>query len=147
MTTHDHVLITELLSNILRSTTADLNPDSGEEGTSSQNKGEVEDGVERIQHQLSYSARRRNVVGESGYRIKLSRVAFNFLPGTNKLDNRVGRETSVYKLADEIELGNKSSLEDDGDVASVEELDGICSSSASLVLVLDRKVNTESLYY
>lgn len=65
VSTHNHALVTELLSNILRSAAADLNPYSGEESASSQNEGKVEDGVERIQHQLSYGTRRGDEVGES----------------------------------------------------------------------------------
>lgn len=61
------------------------------------------------------------------------------------MDDGVGRESLVDNLAEEVELRHKRGLEDNRDVASVEELNRVCSSSASLVLVLDGKVNTESL--
>jgi hypothetical protein len=65
MTTHNHVLLTELLSNILRSAAAHFNPGPREESTSAQNEGKVENSVERIQHQFSDGTRRRDIIGKA----------------------------------------------------------------------------------
>jgi hypothetical protein len=73
-------------------------------------------------------------------------VTLDLLPGSNHSDDGVGREPSVHKLADEIELGNESGLQDNGDVAGIEELDGVRSSGTSLVLVLNGKIDTETLW-
>lgn len=51
----------------------------------------------------------------------------------------------VNDLADEVELGHQRSLENNRDVAGVEQLDRVSSTNTTLILVLHRKVDSESL--
>lgn len=75
----------------------------------------------------------------------MSLVTFNLLPGSDEGDNRICREPSVDELTDEIKLRDEGGLKNDGDVAGVEELDGVRSSGTTLVLVLNGEIDTESL--
>ena len=54
------------------------------------------------------------------------------------------RDTGSY-LRDEIKVGNKSTLENDGDVGSVEELDRVRTILATITCTLDGKIDSEPL--
>jgi hypothetical protein len=62
---HDHLVVTELLSNISSRSYRDLNPGLTEESTSSQDENKVENGMERIIDDFSKGHGRRDVVGNS----------------------------------------------------------------------------------
>ena len=47
------------------------------------------------------------------------------LPLSKEANNEVALELSVENLGEEVEVGDKSGLEDDGDVGGVKELDGV----------------------
>ena len=71
---------------------------------------------------------------------------FNILPLAKKSDKEESLEFSVEELGEEIEVGDQGSVEHDGDVGSVEQLDREVSGVSSNILFLDVKVNSESLY-
>lgn len=142
---HDHLVVSKLLGNITSRRSRDLNPCLTEKSTGSQDEGQVEDGVERIVNDLRKRSRRRNVVSDSSNRDLLSHGSFDILPLSEKTDQDVGRGTVVQKLGDEVQVGNKSRLKDDRHVGCVEKLDGVVSLLSTVLLVLDRKIDTPSL--
>jgi hypothetical protein len=142
----DHLLITELLGNIRGAGTRDINPSLGEQGASSQDEGQVKDGVERIQQNLLQGARRGNVVSQSTNRDSLTSVGtLNLTPRTQEANEEVGGESLVQELRDEVQVGHERRLQDDGDVAGVEQLDGVAATLTALFLVLHGNVDTEAL--
>jgi len=145
MSLHDHLVISKLLGYITRRRSRHLDPGLTEKSTGSQDKSQVEHGVERIVHNFRKRSRRGNVVRNSSNRNLLSHSSFNILPLSEKTDQDIGRSTVVQKLGDKIQVGNKGRLEDDRHVRRVEELDGVVSLLTTVLLVLDRKIDTPSL--
>ena len=145
MSLHDHLVVTELLGNIASGRSRNLDPGLTEKSAGSQDEGQVEDGVERIVNNLRKGGRRRNVVSDSSNRDFLSHGSFDILPLSEKTDQDVGRGTVVQKLGDEVQVRHKGSLKDDRHVRCVEKLDGVVSLLSTVLLVLDRKIDTPSL--
>jgi len=72
-------------------------------------------------------------------------TSFGILPLSKKTHENVGGCTVVKELGDKVEVGYESSLEDDGHVRGVEELDGVGSCLSAVLLVLDGEINAPSL--
>lgn len=142
----DHLLVGELLGNLLGGRAGNLNPDGGEEGASNQDEGNVEDGVDGVIEDLGERSGGRDVVGEStnGDRAGTG-TGLNILPLSEERDNKVGRVTTVEELGEEVEVGHEGGLENDGDVRGIEELDGVRSVLSSVAGVLDREIDAEAL--
>lgn len=68
-----------------------------------------------------------------------------FLPLTQHAHNHVSAEFLVEELTDEVQVGNEGGLEDNRDVAGVEELNGVGRSATPDFLILDRQVDLEAL--
>jgi len=66
-------------------------------------------------------------------------------PGTEQADKHVSGEATIEHLRDEVNVADEGALEDDGDVAGVEETDGISAGGAADLLRADRDVHTEAL--
>ena len=145
VTLHDHLVVTQLLGNITSRSSRNFNPSLGEESTGSQDESQVKDGVERIVDNFGKRRRRRDIVGNSSNGDLLTRGTFHFLPLSEQTNQNVGRSSVVQELRDKVQVGNQSGLENDGHVGGVEQLDGVVSLLSSVLLVLDRKVNTPSL--
>jgi len=145
MSAHDHVLVTELLGYILWRTSAHFYPNSGEKSARTKYEQQVENSVKRVCHQIRDRARRRHVIRETSNRVELARIAFELLPGTEERDEGVRREPTENDLTDKEILRDECRLENDGYVASVEQLDWVSARGASLILVLYCKVYAESL--
>ncbi len=140
------MLVAELLGNIRGAGARDIDPSLGEQGASSQDEGQVEDGVEGIQQHFLQRARRRDVVSQSTDRDSLTSIGtFNLTPSTQEVDEEVGGESLVQELRDEVQVGDESGLQDDGNVAGVEQLDGVAATLTALLLVLHGNVDTEAL--
>mmetsp|Transcript_18997 Transcript_18997/g.41280 ORF Transcript_18997/g.41280 Transcript_18997/m.41280 type:complete len:357 (-) Transcript_18997:258-1328(-) len=142
---HDHLVVSKLLGNITGRRSRNFNPSLTEKGTGRQNESEVENGMERIVDNLGERSRRRDVVRNSSDRDLLSHSSFNVLPLSKKTDQDIGRSTVIQKLGDKVQVGNKSSLKNNGHVGCVEKLDGVVSLLSTVLLVLDRKVDSPSL--
>ena len=67
------------------------------------------------------------------------------LPLTKEIHERIKWIPSVQKLGHKVQVGYQGSLQDDGDVRGVEQLDRVGSGTASLALVLDGQIDTEAL--
>lgn len=68
-----------------------------------------------------------------------------FLPLAQQSNHQVAPELLVEQLADEVEVADQGRLQDNGDVASVEQFDGVGPSASSYFLVLDGDVDFEAL--
>jgi len=146
MTRDHHLLVLDLTDDIARSTAADLNPSLAEDGARAKDESDVDDGVDGVMENVGEGRWGRQVVGNTtdgdGLTLARSGVA---CPGTEQTDEHVGGEATIEHLRDEIDVADESALEDDGDVAGVEETDGIRAGSATDLLRAERDVHTEAL--
>lgn len=145
MSLHDHLVVTKLLGNITSRGSGDFDPGLTEQGTGGQDESQVKDGVERIINDLGKRRGRRDVVRNSSNRDLLSSLSFRLLPLSKKSNQNIGWGSVVQELRDKVQVGDKGSLQDDGHVGCVEKLDGVCSLLSSILLVLDRKIDSPSL--
>ena len=88
--------------------------------------------------------RRANIVGKTsdGGRVASHVV---LLPFSNERNEEVAFELSVEHLTEEVEIGNEGSLENDWDVRSVKQLDGVGSLVASDTSASQLELNSETL--
>ena len=89
-------------------------------------------------------SRRRYVVRQAANRSCMS-SHINFLPLSKEIDEEVSLKLFVKDLREEVEVGDQRSLQDDGDVGRVEQLDGV---RLLVALHLPRRhcdLNTEAL--
>lgn len=68
-----------------------------------------------------------------------------YRPGSKQVNQEVSTETSRQHLRDDIEVGHKGRLQDDGNVGGVEELDGVSVVLATVAGRLDGQVDPEAL--
>lgn len=68
-----------------------------------------------------------------------------YRPGSKQINQEVSTEASREHLRDDIEVGHKGRLQDDGNVRGVEELDGICVVLATVTGRLDGQIDSEAL--
>ena len=101
--------------------------------------------MERIVNDFRKRGRRGNIVSDSSDRYLLSHASFDILPLAEKTDQDIGRGTVVQKLGDKVQVGNKGRLKDDRHVRCVEQLDRVVSLLSTVLLILDRKIDTPSL--
>ena len=146
MSREHHILILELLQDILGRASTDFNPSLGEQGTCRQNKGNVEDRMEGIRINFGEFPRWRDVIGQSSNR-DTAASHFQILPLSEQLDEEVSSETFVEHLGEEIEVGHQGGLKDDGDVRGVEQFDGVGSVMSANFGVLHCQINSEALNY
>lgn len=139
-----HVLVLELLQDVLGCASTDLDPGLREQGASGQDEGDVENGVEGIWVDLKELPWGRDVIGQSSNWDTAS-SHFEVLPLPEKLDQEVASEPLVEQLGEEIEVGDKSGLEDDWDVGSVEQFDRVGRVMSADFGVFDCEVNSETL--
>lgn len=67
------------------------------------------------------------------------------LPLAEEVDEEVVGVTFVEELREEIQVGHKRGLQDDGHVGSVEELDRVRALHSALGPILDRQIDAEAL--
>lgn len=132
------------MGNISNGGARDFDPGLGEQGASTHHEDNVENSVEGISEDREEISRGRNVVSETtdGDRVT---AHFNILPLAEKSDGEEVSESSVEELREEIEVGDQSSVKHDGDVGSVEQLDGEVGGMTSNTLLLNMKINSETL--
>lgn len=68
-----------------------------------------------------------------------------YRPGAQQVNQEVATEASGEHLRDDVQVGHKGRLEDDGNVGGVEELDGISVVLATVTGRLDGQVHPEAL--
>lgn len=144
MSSHDETLFLESLGDVAGSRTGNLDPGLGEDRTGDDDKGDVDDGVDRVEESVTEAQRGRHVVGDTTGSVEL-RGSFSWFPGTDELDQQVVREASVEHLADHEDVGCESRLQHDGHVGGVEETDRVRAAHATLAGGLDGDLDTEAL--
>ena len=141
----EHLLLLELLGNIVGRGPRDLNPDLGEEGAGRQHEDDVEDAVEGVGDGLGEGSRGRHVVDKASDRDHLA-AHVHLVPGAEELDELVATVVLVEELGDEVEVGDKGRLQDDGHVGGVEQLDWVRLLGTTLALGANRQVHAEALH-
>jgi hypothetical protein len=164
VTGHNKTLLLELLGNIARAGTGDLDPGLGEGGACSEHVYDEEssvNGVEEgvlevkgrgpVQELLAIALAadietnfNLHVVDKTGDGEHLRR-ALTSLPDSDHLDQKVVAEARVEHLTDEEDVGGKSRLEHDGHVGGVEETNGVRTAHTTLARGLDGDLDAETL--
>jgi hypothetical protein len=145
-TTDDHLLLLKLLGDITGGSARDFDPGLGEESAGTEDKGDVENSMKRIGDDLDQARGRGHIVSQTANRGRVgSHSGLTLLPATKELDQDVVRVALVQKLGEEVQVGNEGTLKDDGDVVGVEKLDRVAGLLTTVLLVLDREIDTETL--
>ncbi len=76
---------------------------------------------------------------------RVGAAATGIVPHAQQVNKEVAAKLDREHLGDHVEVGNQSRLQDDGDVAGVEQLDGVGTVLASIAGRLDWQVHTEAL--
>lgn len=87
--------------------------------------------MDGISDSLSNGPGGTDIVNESTNRDSLDTTHVNLLPLSEESDEEVTSEVPVQDLGHEVQVGHESSLEDDRDVGSVEQLNGVGGSLSS----------------
>ncbi len=143
---HDHLLLLQLLGHVLGTRAGHVDPGLGEEGARSQHEDDVDDSVEGVlQHRVEV-LRRREVVAQAADWVGAGAAwTADIRPHAQQVDEEVAGELGGEHLRDDVEVGDKGGLEDDGDVAGVEELDWVAGGLAAEAGGLDGQVDAEAL--
>ena len=80
--------------------------------------------MDRISENINEVSGRGDVVGQSANRSRMSSHV-NLFPLAEERNDKVALKLLIQNLGEEVEVGDKSGLQDDGDVAGVEKLDGV----------------------
>jgi len=164
VTGHNKTLLLELLGNIARAGTGDLDPGLGEGGACNEHVCDEEGGVDGVKKgileverrgpaqkssAIAYGADVRrgfnsHVVDKTGDGEHLRR-ALASLPDSDHLNQKVVAEARVEHLTDEEDVGGKGRLEHDGHVGGVEETDGVRTTHTTLARRLDGDLDAETL--
>jgi len=67
------------------------------------------------------------------------------LPLAEEADEEVALELAVKDLREEVQVADEGRLQDDWDVAGIEELDGVGESLSTSALAVQLKFDTEAL--
>ena len=143
ITRRKYLLFSELLSNILGRATGYVNPGLAEEGAAAQHEGDVEDGVDGIGEDGAERLRRREIVAQTPHWV--GAATSGVIPHTEQVYKEVSGKLNTQHLGYHVEIGDQGRLEDDGNVGSVEQFDGITAVLASVAGALDGQVNPEAL--
>lgn len=102
--------------------------------------------MEGISDHVVDSIGRADVVDKTTDRDDLTRVGIlRLFPTTEEGNEEVTAKLLVENLGEEVELRNESTLQDNGHVGCVEQLDGVCSGSTSLLGGLNGEFYSEAL--
>jgi len=141
----DHeFLVHELAHDIAGGLSGDVDPESGEEGARAHDEHVVEERVEGIGLNLHEILRRGDVVSKSADRGSLA-MLISVSPLSNERHEVVTRVLSVEHLREEVEVGGEGSLQNDGDVRGIEQLDGVGHFVTTYLSVTQSQFNAESL--
>ena len=108
MTTHYHLLLFQLLGNILSRGSRDIDPCLGEECTRAQHKYNVEKSMDRVFCNLSQRFRRREIITQSSNWERW--WSTSFVPYSEKSDKKVVCKFSRQQLGDKVDIGDQSTL-------------------------------------
>lgn len=139
-----HAVSVELLGDVLGGLVGDFDPCLGEHCTGSEDKDDVDKGLDRRGEDVEEVSWGGEEVDEAiGGDLMAAHV--DVLPGSNESDKEVSFEVLVEDLGEEEQVGNQGALKDDGHVGSVEEFDGIRLFVSLCLLTADSQFNSEAL--
>ena len=115
LTINHEFLVHELSGNISGAGTGDVDPDSREESTRSQNENGVDDGVNWILLNVIKTLWWTDVVCKTANRCLMASHVI-ILPFSEESNNKVASELSCEDLSEEVDVGHESGLQDDWDV-------------------------------
>ena len=144
MAGHDQTLVLELLGNVARAGAGDLDPGLGEDGTSSEHVGDVDERVDGVNQSILHVQRWGHVVDKARNGGQLAGPLLS-LPHTEKTDEKVLAEAGCQHLGDEEDVGGQSRLQHDGHVGGVEQAHGVGSTGTALTGGLDGDLDAETL--
>lgn len=122
----------------------DIDPDAGENGTAAHHEQTVQNEVEWVSLNADKVSRWSDVVSETTNRSSIA-CHIILLPGADEANEEVATELSVQNLGEEVQVGNKSSLQNNWNVGGVEQLDWEWSLVATDLLAAQSQFNLESL--
>ena len=99
--------------------------------------------MDRVRQHQAQCLRQRQVVAETANGV--GAAAAGVIPDTEQVDDEVAGELDGEHLRDHVEVGDEGTLQDDRDVAGVEQLDGVAAVLAAVTGRLDRQVDAEAL--
>lgn len=70
-----------------------------------------------------------------------------YRPGAQQINQEIAAESGGEHLGDDVEVGDQSGLQDDGDVGGVEQLDGVGVLLPAVTSRLDGQVHPEALRF
>lgn len=144
VTGHDHLLLLQLLGDVARARTGDLDPGLAEQRAGGEHERDVEGGVDGVGERGFEGVRWAHVVRDSANSEKLRGFLQGF-PNAQQLDQKVVGEAVVQHLRDDEDLGRKRGLQHDGHVGGVEELDGVDAALAAVAVGFDGDFDAEAL--
>ncbi len=142
---HDHLLVPQLLSDILRSGSRYFNPRLGKQGARRQDEDKIDHGVQRIGSHLGEGVRRRDVVRKTRDGHGLAGVFLHIAPHTKKTHENISAVSVEQELGTEVQVAHKRCLQNDRHVRGVKQLNRILAGLAAVFGVLDGQVHLPSL--
>lgn len=124
----------------------DFDPGLGEQGASTHHEDNVENSVDGVSEDREEISGGRNVIGETTNGDRVT-THFDILPLTEESNGKESSESSVEELGEEIEVGDQSSVEHDGDVGGIEQLDGEVGGVSLNALLLNVEIDSETLEF
>jgi hypothetical protein len=164
MTSHNELLILELLCNITGARARHFDPGFGEDGAYRCHEQNIQNSVNWIDKCRMEGPWGRDVISEARGGSKLSRFFhrlprrkktltpkmgawshLTYLPNSKDFNEEIIGETREEHLADDVDMRGKCWLEDDGHVQSVEELYGVWAMLSTEAVALDWNLDAEAL--
>jgi len=133
-----------LLGDVSNRGARDFDPGLGEQGASTHHEDNVENSVDGVSEDREEISGGRNVIGETTNGDRVT-THFDILPLTEESNGKESYESSVEELGEEIEVGDQSSVEHDGDVGGIEQLDGEVGGVSLNALLLNVEIDSETL--
>lgn len=133
-----------LVSYISRRRPRDINPGLGKVCTGAQHEGNVDHSVDRVFNHMAQRFWWREVVAEARDWVG-AHGSICCWPHTQEADKDVACETRGEHLRDDVQVADQGTLQNDGNVGGVEELDRVGGALATVASRLDGQVHTETL--
>ena len=107
MAAHHHLLLAQLLCDVLCARAAHVDPRLGEEGARAEHKDNVREAMKRIVHNVAEALRRRQIVADAACRIAAI-GALRVGPRAEQIDEEVAAEFGCEHLRDDVQIGDES---------------------------------------